>query len=1035
MKPIRTIRRLGASLVISAAFVAATAATAVAAPALTLRTLVPDYVTPGRFMYTVVSVQNTGTDPLSGNLTVSYELPPGIPPADPAVDPGNLSFQCQTVGQAYECTADVTGIEPGRQIRLRATTTVDSAAAGTLTGNISVSGGGAPGVLTDPFSIVVGPSDPFAIKAFDVGMSDASGGPVAQAGSDPATLTTGVRLLSEAQTNLDFPLPNLAITAPTESFRDVIVHVPPGFVGNPTATPVRCTPSQLTTQAEPIQEPTCPPESQVGLVQLNAGDIVPLYNVEPPAGTPAAFGFFYNSVVVTLKAKLRPSDDGIDIVTEKAPSSIPIPKFEVTLWGVPNDSSHDSLRGFCLNGGFGFNPTIGDCSLRARSTVPFLRTPTSCPGTPLLWSIDMDTYQHVGTFVHNQATTPAMTGCEFNPFQPGFALTPATQAPHAPSGLDAGVTLNEDWGPQGIAPADLRKVTVTLPDGMTINPSSADGLKACTDAQLLLRQDGTATCPDGSKLGTVTLQTPLLDHPVSGTIFLRTQNSEDPQSGELFRIAVEIRSDQDGIDIKLPGSIRADPNTGQLTTVFDDLPQLPFDSMTLHFKSGPRAPLASPSTCGDHTTNVELVAWNNKVVDTSSSFTTSGCQVPRFAPSFLAGVENAAAGSSSPFNVVLARSDDDQEFRSVTIDTPKGLLARVKDAQQCSNAAADTGNCPTDSLIGGAIVGAGVGSQPFFITTGRVYLTGPYRGAPYGLAVAVDAVAGPFNLGTVVVRQAIQINPRTAQLSVVSDPFPTIIKGVPLHIRSVQVSIEKPNFMVAPTNCSKQQVGAVATSVDGATARLAERFQVGGCKSLKFAPRLSLFVGSKRHTSTGISTPFKAVLTQTPGQSNLRSVRVVLPQTLAALLNVVNHACTLSEYEAGRCEDSRAGSAVAVTPLLKHPLRGGAYFVRHPGHALPDLMVRLRGEIAIDLVGRVTIPGGKQLATNFDTIPDAPVSKFTLSIVSGSHGPLGVSHNLCTKAGKRATASVQLRGQNGAVITRHQRLHIHGCGGRKRSHR
>ena len=328
-------------------------------------------------------------------------------------------------------------------------------------------------------------------------------------------------------------------------------------------------------------------------------------------------------------------------------------------------------------------------------------------------------------------------------------------------------------------------------------------------------------------------------------------------------------------------------------------------------------------------------------------------------------------------------------------------------------------------------MGAGVGSNPFFVTGGRVYLTAPYKGAPYGLAVAVDAVAGPFNLGTVVVRQAIHVDPRTAQLSVVSDPFPTIVKGVVLHIRSVRVAIDKPHFMVAPTNCSKLQVGGTATSVAGATAALASRFQVGGCKSLKFAPKLSLSVGGTGHTRRGNSTPLKAVLTQVPGGSNLKSVSVSLPQTLAALLPVVNRACTLAEYQSGRCRKAQAGTAVARTPLLKDPLRGGVFFVRHPGRPLPDLMVALRGDIDIDLVGRVTIPGGTRLATNFDTIPDAPVSKFTLSLVAGSHGPLGVSTNLCSTRGKRSTADVRMVGQNGATITQSPRLHISGCGGKK----
>jgi len=1031
MKRIRTLKGLCVSLAIAATLIAVAAAAAAAAPALRVSALTPDYVTPDRFMSMVVSVVNTGTAPLSGDLTLRYTFPSGIVPIDPRDDSGHVSPVCNTVDQVTECTADVTGIEPGVQIRLRSFTSVASDATGGP-GEIEVSGGGAPDVFTYPFSIAVGPSGPFAIKAFDVGMSNGPIVPATRAGSDPADITTTVKLLSESQTNLDFPQRNLVVNAPTESFRDTIVHVPPGFVGNPTATGARCTPSQLTTPIPSTVIPKCPVDSQIGLVQLNSADIIGLYNLEPPPGSPAAFGFFYNSIVVTLLAKVRPSDNGIDIITQKAPNAIPIPKFEVTLWGSPSDSSHDRLRANCLQGGFGYNATQGDCSPRTRNDIPFLRTPTSCPGTSLPWNIEMNTYQHLDTMFTGDAATPAMTGCRLNPFAPGFALAPSTSAPHATAGVNADVTMDQKVGVNGIAPADVRRVTVTLPDGLTINPSSADGLAACTDVQLLLRQEGTASCPDASKLGTIRLRTPLLDHEIGGTIFLRTQNSNDPLSGDLFRIAVEIRSDEDGIDIKLPGSIIANPDTGRLTTVFDELPQLPFESFRFRFKTGPRAPLSSPRTCGDHETSVEFVSWGDAIVNTSSSFTTTGCKAPSFGPTLRAGVENPVAGSSSPLHVSLSRTDDDQEFKSVTIDTPRGLLARVKDAAQCSSHAADAGNCPNGSLIGHAKVAAGVGPNPFWVTNGRVFLTGPYRGAPYGLAVVVDAVAGPFNLGSVIVRQAIHVDPRTAELSVVSDPFPTVIKGVPLHIRSVRVAIDKPRFMVSPTNCSRLRVGGTATSVEGTTAPLASRFQVGNCRNLGFSPRLSLTVGSRRHTGRGISTPFRAVLTQRPGQSNLSSVKVVLPQTLAALLNVVNHACSLSEYQDGRCDGSKAGTAVARTPLLKDPLTGGVFFVRHPGRPLPDLMVRLRGEIAIDLVGRVTIPGGTRLATNFDTIPDAPVSRFTLNIVSGRQGPLGVSTNLCSRRGQRSRALVEMHGQNGDSLTRHLQLHIHGCGRRRR---
>ncbi len=1031
MKRNRTVSTLRWSLAIAMVVLMGATGAAAAAPALKVTSVTPDHVTPGRGIPMFLNVQNVGDEPLNGILTIRTTFPDRIVPTDWGNDSFNMPDpQCQTVGQRTECTIDVTGILPGVQMRVRIATTVDPSASGLLTaGEIEVSGGGATGSFTQPLEIVAGPAGAFELRAFDVGIAGLS---PARAGNNPVELTTRFSSISEARSLFDDPSPNVLLIAPTENFRDVVVHVPPGLVGNPTATPARCMLSQLTTQSTRgtlrIGIPACPPESQVGLAQFNIGEIVPVYNLVPPPGSPAAFGFFYNSITIVLLARVRPSDHGIDIVTTKSVSSVPLPKVEVTLWGQPTDPSHDPLRHQCLHGARGHNPSVGDCSLRTRNDVPFLRMPTSCPGTPLVWGIEMDTYQNVGRFIHKETATDPIIGCQLTRFDPGFALEPSTQTPHAPSGVDASVALNQDWGVNGFGAADLRRASVTLPEGLTINPSSADGLDACTDAQLGLRQEGPAQCPDASKLGTITTRTPLLDHEIGGSIYLRTQNSDDPMSGELFRIAVELRSDRDGLAVKLPGSIRADPNTGRLTTVFDDLPQLPFETMTLRFKRGPRAPLASPSVCGTHTTTSDLLGWNDLAQHIESSFITTGCKPPRFEPTFRAGVEQPVAGSSSPFHVALSRTDDDQEFRGLTLNTPRGLLARVKDADRCANAAANAGTCPAGSQIGHAKVAAGVGTNPFWVTNGRVYLTGPYRGAPYGLAVAVDAVAGPFNLGTVVVRQAIHVDPRTADLRVVSDPFPTIVKGVPLHIRSVRVSVDKPRFMVAPTNCSTLHATGTATGADGSTAALRSRFRVGSCKNLAFSPKLSLSVGSNGHTTRGISTPLRAVLTQKPGQSNIRSVKVVLPQTLAALLNVVNRACTLAEYNDGRCRKAEAGSALARTPLLEDPLRGGVFFVRHPGRPLPDLMVALRGDIDIDLVGRVTIPGGTRLATNFDLIPDAPVSKFELNIISGRQGPLGVSTNLCSRRGQRSTALVQMRGQNGDAITRNQRLRIRGCG-------
>jgi hypothetical protein len=1011
---------------------------AAAAPVLKVSPAAPDRVTPGNLVRMFLNVQNVGDQPMDGTLTMRVTYPDGVAPADLATFNSPADPQCQTAGQVVECTLDVTGVESGVQLRYRIDTTVDPSASGALGGGlIEVSGGGATNSFSAPLAMIAGPAGPFALSAFDVGVSPTlAGDPATRAGSVPMELTTRFASLSEAKATFNFPVPVVQIIAPTENFRDVVVHAPAGLVGNPTAT-ARCTAAQLETAVViggvPGDTPDCPAESQVGLAQLNTGDIVGVFNLKPPAGSPAAFGFIYNGVVVTMIARVRADDFGIDIAVEKSVSSIPLPKVEVTLWGVPTDASHDHLRGLCLKGGGGYNATVGDCSLATRSNVPFLRMPTSCPGSPLAWSIDMTTYQHPDTFVHKDATSPAIEGCEYSPFGPAFALSPSTQAPHAPTGLDAAVTMSQDASVTGMAPADLERAIVTLPEGLSINPSSADGLEACTDARLRLKVEGPASCPDASKLGTVTLKSPLLDHEIGGSIFLRTQNSDDPLSGELFRIAVEIRSDPDGIAIRLPGSIMADPNTGQLTSVFDELPQLPFESMNLHFKTGPRAPLASPDECGTHTTNVQLVSWGEKVVNTTSSFDTTGCEASRFAPTLEAGIENPAAGTSSPLHVRLTHADNDREFRSVSIDTPKGLLGRIKDADQCTSPVAETGDCPAGSLIGHATVGAGVGPNPFFLDTGRVYLTEGYKGAPYGLAVVVDAIAGPFDLGTVVVRSAIHVDRTTAQLKVVSDPFPTILKGVPLRIRTVRVAIDKPGFTVAPTNCKPQQFTGQATAVDGTTAPLASRFQIGDCAALRFTPRLGLRVRGRKQMRTGGHPGVRAVVRQAKGQANIARARVVLPKSLA--LDPAN-ARALCEFEDGTKPDlenhcpagSKVGRARAKTPLLEDDLVGDVFFVKNiridkrTGNrirTLPMLVVALRGEIAINLKGTSSVRNGR-LVNTFAGVPDAPVTRFNLNLRGGNNGILVVTDtargrlNLCRG---RQTANIRMAGHNGKRAT------------------
>ncbi len=697
--------------------------------------------------------------------------------------------------------------------------------------------------------------------------------------------------------------------------------------------------------------------------------------------------------------------------------------------------------------------------------VPFLRNPTSCdPPTPgadgLPTTAYVDSWLDPGpvdadgnpvvtdlrwksaTFIsHLPPAYPdpssqwgahqLPTGCDQVPFDPTLSAKPQGPAKAGtPTGFVFDVNVPQSDDPNAVGEGDLKKAVVTLPAGVRVSPSSADGLGGCSPDQIGLGTNSDVTCPDSSKLGSLTVTTPALDQPLSGSVYLATPN-QNP-FGTL--IAIYLVAKGPGFVLKIPGKTVADPVTGQLTATFDNNPQLPFSNLHLEFNGGPRAPLVTPKQCGTYTTHAVLTSWSGKTVSSDSSFDVSAdghgapCPPSGFSPAMHAWTVNPIAGTESPFTLWLTRGDQDQELSSLAVNLPSGLLARIANTTLCPDGAANAGTCTDGSKIGDITVGAGAGSNPFYITNGRAYITGPYKGAPYGLSIVVPAVAGPFDLGSVVVRSALYVDRNTAAVKVVADPLPTILQGIPLDVRDVRVFVDRPHFFINPTSCAEKTIFATVGSTEGAIAHPSARFQVGDCASLRLAPKLSLTVGARKHTQAGVSTPVTATVTMPRGDANLRSVSVELPGTLDALLPVVNQACKLVEFEAGHCGNkAKVGTAVAVTPLLRDPLKGSVYFVKNPARVLPDLMVALRGQVALDVTAKVSIPGGKRLGTRFDTIPDAPITKFTLRIVSGKNGPVGIATNLCSAKGRAATAAVGYRGQNGMVVQVNQRLRINGC--------
>ena len=1036
-------------------------------------------IAPGGSAGVLIEAINTGDanlDAANGEMDLTVTLPPGLSATAMTL----LSTGGVPAGVGWTCFGNVF---PSTVVRCRKASativphaSVDfamemTASSGLLPGTTltiatTVQGGGGSAQSTVTPIRISSDLPGFGVAAIDGQIADPSGAPFTQAGGRPDSASVSFDLNTVRST-----VPAVNDVSPVETVRNIFVDLPPGLVGDPQAVG-QCTLSQLANAVDIEAHPLCPPESQIGtaVVRLNGTALLgfelgpyPVFNITPPADAPARFGMNVLGSLVLLDAKVRTGTDyGITISVPNTPEAIPLSGTTVSLWGNPSDPEHTADRA-CSGG---IRPSNGGpiCTV-APATVAFLRNPTSCQAESgsgvsdgLVTAIHADSWEHSGrlrpdglpdlsdpawksnSFVsHDLPGYPLPpdqwgahvlpTGCDAVPFEPQLSGQPAADAkPASPSGFSFDLTMPQPDAPGSIGEADLKQAVVTLPAGVSVSPSSANGLAACSSAQIDLSEGTVPTCPDASKIGTVSVETPLLPRPIDGTVYLAAQG--DNPFGAL--LAIYIVAEGPGVVLKLPGHVEADPITGQLTTTFDNNPQLPFTRLHLEFAGGDHAPLVLPRQCGPYTTNATLTSWSSdQPVQSSSVFTVNGdasdCSSgTTFAPSMAAGTANPVAGADSTFDLQLARSDRDQQLGGITLNMPAGLTGRIANADLCPDAQAAMGACPAGSQVGSVTTGAGVGNDPFYITGGRAYLTGPYKGAPFGLSIVVPAKAGPFDLGNVVVRSALLVDRHTADVTVKSDPFPTILQGIPLDVRDVRVSVDKPHFFVNPTSCAPKTIYGTISSVDGWIAHASSRFQVGQCSSLGLHPRMVLSVGAKNHTAAGDATPLSTTLTMPRGNANLRWVRVSLPSTLNAHLDVINHACTRAQFDAGNCSQAKAGSATAVTPLLRDPLRGNVYFVKN-GHPIPDLFVALRGQVAFDLTGLVSIPGGTRLATTFNTVPDVPITKFILRLSAGSTGTLGAAVNLCTTRARDATASLSYKGQNGRIAQVNQRIVINGC--------
>jgi hypothetical protein len=835
---------------------------------------------------------------------------------------------------------------------------------------------------------------------------------------------------------------------PVKEVREFVTSLPPGLVFNPNATP-QCTRPELDAEA-------CPADSQVGTstVGLATGGrfplelTLPLYNMVPPANTPAelASGLFGVTTFINISVRTN-SDYGISVRVPNIPQAALVDVGD-TLWGLPAEASHDSQRegAGCPHG----------CASSA-PIKPFFTLPTACAGllsTGLVaypWEVDSPSSEVAEANLMSEVDGEpfSYTGCEHLRFTPTISITPESDEAETPAGLSVELKEPQEGleDPEGDSQSDIKTTTVALPEGVAINPGTAAGLGACQISEDGVGTTGPPSCPRSSKVGTDTIVTPLLKTHPEGNVYLLQSN---PPNVKLLLAAYA-----EGVYIKLVGEVALNTTTGQITVTFPDTPQFPLSSVKLSFGGGAQAALVTPPTCGVFASTSDFTPWSTPFVgDVSASDAfpiTAGpedgrcvselSQLP-FTPTMIAGSTTDQAGGYTGFSMLLKREDGQQRIANLQFQTPEGLLGMIGRVTQCGEPQAAQGSCPASSQIGHTVVGAGPGPFPLFVPeTGRppapIYLTGPYEGAPYGLAIVVPVVAGPFDMGLIVVRAKVEVNPYTSRLTITTNPatLPTILDGIPVDMRDIDAVIDRPEFMFNPTSCAPMPFTGTAYSTEGASAPLSSGFQVGSCRSLKFNPNFQVSTRSRTSRADGASLKVKLVYptgalgaNQASSQANLASVKVELPKQLPARLTTLQKACLAAVFEANpaACPPaSVVGHVRVLTPVVNVPLTGPAYFVSHGGEAFPSLVVVLQGAgVKIELVGTTFISRTGITSSTFKDVPDVPIGLFELTLPEGPYSALAASGNLCRSTLEMPT---EFLAQNGAVIHRDTRFSVSGC--------
>jgi hypothetical protein len=981
----------------------------------------PTVMHPGGENFLVLYVYNTGALESTGAATVTNVLPAGVEAAEGSGCTGATVVTC-TLGS----------VAPSPEPTLFRIPLVVKESAGSDVAPVdraTVAGGGATNVASTTIPAQFGSeAASLGFSKVDAWATNADGTTDTQAGSHPYEFT-----LAFATNNISF---GEGVESPAGGQPDAIdVNLPPGLIGDATAVP-QCPRSQF--DAEGNFGQGCPASTVIGEDYASVSGLglfgFSVYNLVPPPGVVAEFGFDFNGTSVFVDARVRSGGDSA--ITEHTN----VPQRRVvfntfTLWGDPAEHNGSGAE-----------------------HRPLLTLPTSC-GAPAEFSLEI-----LGTWENPLATAPpagfsyhdsegvpvGFTGCErLSHFEPTISLAPDTSFSDTATGLEAKVRIPQGSNPEGLAASGLKEVTVTLPEGVSVNPGQASGLATCSLAEAGIgsnaeADDGPPVCPAASQIGTDEIELPVLRDRLKGNIYLLPSSPPDLQ--------ILVAASGDGANAKVVGSVHLDERTGRLTTTFSGtsqfpgLPDAPVGEFDLKFDNGPQAAIVTPATCGVYTSSGVFVPQASPFIEpalSEASFQiTSGpggsgaaaCTGPLpFAPMLTAGSTTELAGGFTGLSLLLQRGDGQQRLSGLSVKAPEGLLGMIGSVPLCGEPQAAQGTCPSGSQIGHTAIAAGPGGYPLYLPQpgqpqAPIYLTGPYDGAPYGLSVVVPVVAGPFNLGTEVVRARVEVNPHTAQVSVVTDPFPTIVKGIPGDIQTVSAVIDRPRFLFNPTNCNPSSFTGSVRSTEGMLANVSSRFAVVGCRALAFKPKFSVSTQGKTSKAKGASLTVKVAYPAGGGQANLARVDVQLPKQLPARLSTLQKACTAAQFEsnpAGCPAASDVGSVVARTPALAVPLRGPAYLVSHGGAAFPDLELILQGGgISLVLDGQTEIKKGIT-SSHFESIPDAPISSFELVLPEGAYSALAApGSSLC---GQKLTMPTTLTAQDGAQIVQSTKIAVTGC--------